>query len=68
MRPTPITKEEVKQKMDAGEPITFLDARAAKAWDSSEVKIAGAIRMLADEVAQRLEEIPRDRTVVTYCT
>jgi hypothetical protein len=36
---------EVKARLDAGEPILFLDARSEKAWDASARKIAGAVRI-----------------------
>jgi rhodanese-related sulfurtransferase len=30
--------------------------------------IAGAIRIPPEELAQRLDELPKSRTVITYCT
>jgi len=30
--------------------------------------IPGAVRMRPDEVAERHEEIPRDREIILYCT
>jgi rhodanese-related sulfurtransferase len=58
----------VKERMDRGEPLVFLDTRAPEAWDKSDVKIAGAIRVPPDKVEQHLKEIPRDHTIITYCT
>jgi rhodanese-related sulfurtransferase len=34
----------------------------------SESKLPGALRVPADELEVHLDEIPRDRTVITYCT
>ena len=65
---TRVTPDEIKQRMDRGEPIAFLDARNPKAWAESDQKLPGAIRVPADEVEAHLSEIPRDRTVVAYCT
>jgi len=66
--PTRITVEEVKARLDRGEPIAFLDTRAPEDWEKSDVKIKGAIRVPAKEVECYLDQIPRDRSIVTYCT
>lgn len=68
MEATRVTVTEVRERMDRDEPFTFLDTRSPKAWDESNEKLPGAIRVPADEVAQHLDEIPRDRVVITYCT
>jgi rhodanese-related sulfurtransferase len=68
MEPTRVTVDEVKQRLDRGEQFTFLDTRNPKAWAEADTKLPGAIRVPADEVEQHLDEIPRDRTVITYCT
>jgi len=68
MEATRVTIDEVKERMDRGEQFTFLDTRNSVAWGESDVKLPGAIRVPASEVEQHLDEIPRDRTVITYCT
>jgi rhodanese-related sulfurtransferase len=68
MEPTRITVQEAKARIDRGERIVFIDTRSAEAWSKSDVKIPGAIRVPADEVAPRLEDIPLEATLVTYCT
>jgi rhodanese-related sulfurtransferase len=65
---TRVTPDEVKQRMDRGEPIAFLDARNPKAWAESDRMLPGAIRVPADDVEAHLSEIPRDRVAVAYCT
>ena len=65
---TRVTVDEVKERMNRGEPLAFLDTRNPTAWGEAEVTLPGAIRMPADEVERRLEELPRDRTIITYCT
>jgi hypothetical protein len=40
-----IRPEEVKTRLEAGEPIVVLDARSQKAWDASRVKVPGAVRI-----------------------
>jgi len=68
MEVTRVTVDEVKQRMDRGEAFTFIDTRNPTAWAEADRKLPGAIRIPADEVDQHLNEIPRDRTVITYCT
>jgi rhodanese-related sulfurtransferase len=65
---TRITPDEVKERMDRGEPFTFIDARNPKDWAEAKEQLPGAIRVPADEVEKHLSEIPRDRTIVAYCT
>ena len=68
MEATRITVDEVKERLDRGEEFAFVDTRNPTAWAESDQKLPGAIRVPADEVEQRLNEIPHDRTVITYCT
>ena len=64
-----VSVDEVKTRMDRGEPLIFLDARNPTAWGEADTKLPGAIRMPVDEVEHRLDELPaRDRPIVTYCT
>ncbi len=68
MEPDRITAEEVKTKLDLGEALTILDVRNPQAWSESEFKLPGAIRIPLEELDARVDEIPRDRPVVAYCT
>jgi rhodanese-related sulfurtransferase len=68
MEATRVTVDEVKERMERGEPFTFIDTRNPKAWEEADTKLPGAIRVPADKVEQHLTEIPRDRAVITYCT
>jgi len=68
MEATRITTDEVKERMDRGEEFTFLDTRNPTAWAESDKKLPNAMRVPADQLAQHLNEIPKDRTVITYCT
>ncbi|HJQ70036.1 MAG TPA: rhodanese-like domain-containing protein [Blastocatellia bacterium] len=66
--PTRVTVDEVKQRMDRGEPFAFIDTRNPKAWAEAKTKLPGAMRIPADQVGEHIDEIPRDRAVITYCT
>ena len=68
MESTRVTAEEIKERMARGEQFTFVDTRNPQAWGAAETKLPGAVRVPADEVAQHLSEIPRDRAIITYCT
>ena len=68
MEPTRITVDEAKERLDRGEPLAFVDTRNPKAWGEADTKLPGAIRVPADEVDEHLDEIPKDRAVITYCT
>jgi rhodanese-related sulfurtransferase len=65
---TRITADEVKRRMDSGEPVLFIDTRNPECWGDSDVKISGAIRIHHSELEKHLDELPRDRLIVTYCT
>ena len=66
--PDRIAVDEVKRRMDKGESILFIDTRNSHDWSTSDVKLPGAVRIHYKELEQHLEELPRDRTIVTYCT
>ena len=68
MEATRVTVDEVKARLDRGEKFTFVDTRNPKAWAEANTKLPNAIRVSADEVEQHLDQIPHDRTVITYCT
>ena len=68
MEATRVTVEEIGERLNRGEQFAFDDTRNPQAWGESDQKLSGAIRIPADEVAQHLDEIPHDRTVITYCT
>jgi hypothetical protein len=41
---------------------------APAAWEQFDVVIAGALRILPDQLDRRLSELPRDRDIIAYCT
>jgi len=68
MEVTRVTVDELKERMARGEQFTFVDTRNPTAWSEADQKLPGAIRVPADEAENHLDEIPKDRTVITYCT
>jgi rhodanese-related sulfurtransferase len=65
---TRITADEAKERVDRGEPLVFIDTRNPEAWGASSAKLPGALRITAEDLGGRINEIPRDRAIVTYCT
>ena len=68
MEATRVTVDEVKERLERGELFTFIDTRNPKAWAEADTKLPGALRITASDVEQHLDQIPRDRSVITYCT
>jgi rhodanese-related sulfurtransferase len=68
MEATRITVDEVRERLERGEQFAFLDTRNPTAWGEADKKLPNAIRVPAEELAAHLNEIPRDRAVITYCT
>ena len=65
---TRVTPDEIRERLARKEQLTFVDARNPEAWSGSNEKLPGAIRIPADEVAKHVGDLPRDRTIITYCT
>jgi membrane protein DedA with SNARE-associated domain len=63
-----ITPEELLEKITAGENLVVIDLRGPVEFAADPATVAGAIRMLPEEIDGRHQEIPRDRDVVLYCT
>lgn len=61
-RPDRITLEEFKALVADGKPVLTLDVRG-----HIDSKIKGAKHVPLDALESRLEELPRDREIVTYC-
>jgi len=68
MEATRITTDEVRERLDRGEQFTFVDTRNPQAWAESDKRLPNAMRIPADQLAEHLNEIPKDRAVITYCT
>ncbi len=67
MEPERIDAAEVKKRLEQGEPVFIIDTRSPHDWEASDVKIPGAVRIHFFELPKRINELPRDRTIVTYC-
>src|SRR3954462_123521 len=64
---TPITREELKAKLDRGDPVVLLEALPARYYDHSH--LPGALNLPHDEVDARAPVLAPDKTaeIVVYC-
>ncbi len=60
-----ISIEEVQKQM---KDVVLVDARSATARLRNPLQVTGAIHVGAKEVDQGVQRLPRNRTLVTYCT
>jgi hypothetical protein len=63
-----ITTHELKRKLDAKQPLVIIDNRDGKAWIGSAVMLPGALHIPLSQLPDRLDELPKDKEIVTYCT
>jgi 3-mercaptopyruvate sulfurtransferase SseA len=60
-----ISAEDAHKLWEKGE-VLFVDTRTEPAYKESRIK--GAILIPVNEVAAKSDELPRNKTIVTYCT
>ena len=58
---------EAKALVDAGEAV-ILDAVASHVWPGMSRTIEGSIRIAPEEIATRFTDLPREKTIIVYCT
>ncbi|HEX8908343.1 MAG TPA: hypothetical protein VF805_04030 [Anaeromyxobacteraceae bacterium] len=64
-----IAVADVGARLARGEPITFVDARSAQAYESATEQLPGSVRIPPDaDVARLAGHLPRHRLIVAYCT
>jgi rhodanese-related sulfurtransferase len=62
-----VTPEKAKAMVERGEALV-LDVVASSVYPLMHMAIAGAIRIPPEELADRVDELPRSTTIITYCT
>ncbi len=60
-----VTPSELQAMLEDGSAVVY-DTRAKMAYDAEHIK--GALSMPYDEVSNRAGELPKDKTLVFYCT
>jgi rhodanese-related sulfurtransferase len=62
-----IDPAEAKALIDSGKAI-ILDVVASHVWPAMARTIQDSIRIPPEEIKNRFSELPRDKTIITYCT
>jgi membrane protein DedA with SNARE-associated domain len=63
-----ITPEQLKADLDSGADLVIVDLRHAMDTEAEPRMLPGAIRVPAENLEERAEEIPRNKTLVLYCS
>lgn len=61
-----MTTTELKEMLGADD-LVILDVRAGRDWSTSELKIAGAIRVDGDDFVSWGNSYPKEKKIVLYC-
>jgi rhodanese-related sulfurtransferase len=62
-----ISPKDAMALVQSGEGV-ILDVVSSASYAVMHEAIAGAIRIPPEELADRLDELPKSRTIITYCT
>ncbi|MFQ6115325.1 MAG: rhodanese-like domain-containing protein [bacterium] len=61
-----ITLQELKSILDQKTDVIIVDARGKNSFEQEHIK--GAISIPVEEVEARVDELPKDKEIVFYCT
>jgi rhodanese-related sulfurtransferase len=59
------TVEQLKEKLDQGNPPTLLDVREPNEWPISD--LPGSVKIPLGQLPQRYSELPPEAQIVVYC-
>lgn len=60
-----ITKEELELRLQKGEGIVIVDARGRRAYEASNIRPVGSVRIAPGSANGVAAQLPRDRLIVT---
>jgi len=63
-----ITAEQLKAELDSGADLLIVDLRHAMDDEAEPRMLPGALRLPAEKLEERGEELPRGKTLVLYCS
>ena len=63
-----ITVAEVMAQLEKQTPIVVVDSRSENSWEGSDKQIKGSVRIPIDQLEARMNELPRDKEIVIYCS
>jgi adenylyltransferase/sulfurtransferase len=62
-----ITPEQLKQRIETGEPLTLIDVREPFEWDIANLEPLGATLVPLGDLPDRMPELDPDADIVVYC-
>jgi membrane protein DedA with SNARE-associated domain/rhodanese-related sulfurtransferase len=68
LRMARITVAELRELLDTGKAPVIFDLRSSVAVEEDPAMIQGAVHLSVEEIENRLDELPRDRDIVVYCS
>jgi len=68
LRTARITVSELRQMFEAGQTPLIFDLRSSAAVAEDPTLIRGAIHLSMEDIEKRLDEFPRDRDIIVYCS
>jgi membrane protein DedA with SNARE-associated domain/rhodanese-related sulfurtransferase len=68
LRMTRITVAELRQLFDQGKTPLIFDLRSSAALEEDPTLIQGAIHLSMEDIEKRVDEFPRDRDIIVYCS
>ena len=68
LRVARISQEELKRRLESGEPVVIVDLRSELDVAAAPFMIPGSLGIAPEELKRRHQEIPRDREIVLYCS
>lgn len=60
--------EELRARLERRERVVVVDARSSTDYAVATEQLPGSVRVPPDEVDDHVVQLPRDATVVAYCT
>ena len=68
LRMARIEPGELRQRIDAGEPVMVVDLRHSSDFEQDPEMVPGAVHMDAEELERATFALPTDREIILYCT
>ena len=68
LRMARITTSELREMLQAGQAPLIFDLRSSAAMEEDPVIIQGAVHLASEEIESRLNEFPKDRDIIVYCS
>jgi hypothetical protein len=63
-----MTVAELLARFEKHAPVVIVDSRSESSWEGSDKQIKGSIRIPIDQIEARMNELPKDKEIVIYCS